>query len=69
MFYGGGCLHVTAWFATSAAAVTTYDFDPTTFSKKSGMTRSNKKGHGFQQHGSERLGGELNGVSADSRRA
>jgi hypothetical protein len=45
---GGRCLHVTAAFATSAAAVASYDFDPTTFSKKSGMTRSNKKdGRGF----------------------
>jgi hypothetical protein len=40
-------LHVTAAFATLAAGVTAYDFDPTTFSKKSDMTRSNKNGHGF----------------------
>jgi hypothetical protein len=34
----GRCLHVTAWFAMLAAAGTPYDFDTTTFSKKSGMT-------------------------------
>jgi hypothetical protein len=35
---GGRCLHVTAAFATLAEEVAPYDFDPTTFSKKSGMT-------------------------------
>jgi hypothetical protein len=40
---GRRCLHAAAWFATFAQAVTPYDFDPTTFSKKSGKTASNKK--------------------------
>jgi hypothetical protein len=35
---GAGCLHVNAPAATLTAAVTPYDFDPTTQSKKSGMT-------------------------------
>jgi hypothetical protein len=35
---GGQCLHVTALFAMFAAAGNSYDFDPTTLPKKSGMT-------------------------------
>jgi hypothetical protein len=66
---GGRCLHVIAGFATLAAAVTPYDFDPTTFSKKSGMTAGKIEEATAVAGGRERLGGELNGVSADSRRA
>jgi hypothetical protein len=67
---GAGCLHVNGPFAMSAGTVTTYDFDPTTQSKKSGMTPVNQEECG----GANRRGFSWNRegmyvVGADSRRA
>jgi len=62
-------LHAAAWFATLAAAVVPYDFDPTTFSKKSDMTAVKIEKATAVAGWLKRLGGELYGVSADSRRA
>ncbi len=67
----GQCLHADAGTATAATRGASYDFDPTTSAKKSGMTPPNEKGGYRAKSAGPRafFGRGMNVVGANSRRA
>jgi hypothetical protein len=66
---GGQCSHATARFAMCAAKANTYDFDPRTSPKKSGMTPVKSAMTAVFAAGQRRIREGFYVVSANPRRA